>query len=56
VATSDLLTKMLYGLQPNDPLTIAVAASFLLAVAGFAAYLPGRRASRVDPLLALRHE
>jgi predicted permease len=45
-----------YGLKPNDPLTIA-AAVVVLAVAGCAAgYLPARRAARVDPMTALRHD
>jgi len=56
LATSNLLTKLLYGLKPNDPLTITAAALFLIVIAVLAAYLPGRRASRIDPLQALRHE
>ncbi len=51
-----LIASFLYGLTPNDPLTIALAALLLLVVAALAGYLPARRASRVDPMVALRHE
>jgi predicted permease len=50
------LVSILYGVQTNDPLTI-VAAIALLALVTFAAcYIPARRAMRVDPMVALRHE
>jgi predicted permease len=48
--------SMLFGLAPIDPLTITLAASLLICVAALASYLPARRASRVDPMVALRVE
>lgn len=48
--------SMLFGLTPTDPATIAGASVSLTAAALVAAYLPARRASRVDPMTSLRHE
>ena len=56
LATTRLIESELYGLKPTDPLTLGLAACLMLAVAALAAYLPARRATRVDPLVALRHE
>jgi predicted permease len=50
------LSAMLYGLKPSDPLTLAGAAALLLLIALLAAFGPARRASRVDPVRALRHQ
>jgi len=55
-AATEFVQKMLFGIPPNDPLTFILAAALLLAVAAVAGFLPARRASRMDPILALREE
>jgi predicted permease len=55
-AASRLLARMLYGVTPGDPATYLVVAATLGAVALLACYLPARRATRVDPIVALRAE
>ena len=53
---SRYVASLVFGLSPYDPISMAGAAALLLAVAAFAGYLPARRASRVDPMVALKYE
>jgi predicted permease len=50
------LSNLLFGIRVADPVTFAAVALLLFAVAILAAYVPARRATRVDPMIALRHE
>lgn len=56
VAVTRLLKSFLHGIEPLDPLTFGVVVGLLALVAFVACWLPARRASRVDPIVALRHE
>jgi putative ABC transport system permease protein len=55
-ALTRLMTKLLFNVTPGDPLTFAAVAALLGGVAALASYVPGRRATRVDPVVALRAE
>jgi ABC-type antimicrobial peptide transport system permease subunit len=53
---SKLVSSFLYGIKPNDPLALAAAMGILLCAVLLASYAPARRASRTEPMAALRHE
>jgi ABC-type antimicrobial peptide transport system permease subunit len=55
-AVTRLASTLLFDLTPTDPVSLLVAALLMLAVAMLASYLPARRATRVDPIVALRCE
>jgi predicted permease len=55
-AAANLISSQLYGVNPSDPVSLLTAALALTAVAALAGYLPARKASRVNPLVALRYE
>lgn len=56
LALTRLMSSMLFGVKPTDPVTFVAVAGLLCAIAMFACYVPARRAMRVDPIEALRHQ
>jgi predicted permease len=56
IAAARLIKSELYGLKSDDPVTLLIAVCIMAGIAALAAYLPARRASRVDPMVALRTE
>jgi ABC-type antimicrobial peptide transport system permease subunit len=56
LGTSKFVESFLFGLQHNDPRSLAMAVSILLSASLVAGYFPAWKASRIDPMIALRHE
>ena len=54
IAAGRLVTSQLFGLEPTDPATMALAIAVMAIVSAAAGYLPARRATRVDPMVALK--
>ena len=55
-AFTRMLSSLLYGVTPTDPLAFTIAPAILLVVAAFACWLPARRAAHIDPMIALRQD
>jgi ABC-type antimicrobial peptide transport system permease subunit len=53
-STASMMASLLYGVRPHDPAVFLIVPLLLLAVAALASYLPARRATKVNPMIALR--
>jgi putative ABC transport system permease protein len=51
-----LISSLLFGITPSDPLALILAAIMMFLVGAIASYIPARRAMRIDPIVALRYE
>ena len=56
LALARVLSSQLYGISATDPATFIAGSLLFLLIAGLASYIPARRATRVDPMVALRYE
>ena len=56
LALSRFISSYLFGVSPNDPLTYAVVALMLMGIVTIASYLPARKATQVNPVVALKYE
>lgn len=56
LAVTRFAAALLYGLTPRDPLVLGMSAAIMLAIAALAGYLPAKRATNIDPMVALRYE
>jgi ABC-type antimicrobial peptide transport system permease subunit len=56
VAFARLISSQLYGISPYDPWAVSVSIAVLVSVSTIASFIPARRATKVDPMVALRYE